>query len=81
MIKTHEVDLDISTFSEFVNSDHIILKNDDSIEAGDYVLFRQVDTSESEAVETGLHRMTRVAEIVQNEGLKDGYALIVVEKM
>lgn len=78
MVNTHEINLEGSTFEQFRDNNYIIVQLGD-IEVNDYILFRQV---EGEAqTPTGLFSMTQVKGIVQDKGLKDGYALLVTTKL
>lgn len=80
-VNTHEVNLSVDKFNAFTQADYIILQAAD-IEVNDYVLFKQVITTESEEVtETGLFQMTQVKNVIKDEGLKDGYALLMVAKL
>ena len=80
MVKTHEVNLDTEEFAQFTNSDYLIMKIGD-IAANDYVLFKEVKTQDSVTIETGLFRMISIRQIIESEGLKDGYALVIVNKL
>lgn len=80
MVNTHEINLSTTAFNRFVNSDYVILQSSE-IEANDYILFKQVETIETQVKETGLYRMTQVKELIQDEGLKPGYVLVIVNKM
>lgn len=80
MVNTHEINLSTTAFNRFVNSDYVILQSSE-IEANDYILFKQVETIETQVKETGLYRMTQVKELIQDEGLKSGYVLVIVNKM
>lgn len=90
MVKTHEVNLDTAEFAQFTNSDYLIMKIGD-ISVNDYVLFKEVKTQlevsgisgalDSVTIETGLFRMTSIRQIIKSEGLKDGYALVIVNKL
>lgn len=75
--KMHEVRLKTEAFEKFTYSDYQIMKGE-GISTGDYILFVAED---EEGNETGLFRMTTVREIVESEGLKDGYVLITVNKL
>lgn len=80
-INTHEINLSTSAFNRFTNSDYIILESAE-IEVNDYILFKQVETLSEGTVEpTGLYRMTQVKEVIQDPGLKEGYVMIVVQKL
>lgn len=72
MVNTHEVDLGVADFEQLRNNNYIIMQTTD-IEAQDYILFRQSDA--------GLFIMTQVQQIISNEGLKDGYGLLMLTKM
>ncbi len=78
MVNTHELKLGVKAFEQFRDNNYIIVQLND-IEVSDYILFKQVE-GES-ATETGLFAMTQVKEIIQNEGLKEGYALLIVTKL
>ena len=69
MVNTHEVDLGTLEFEDLRGNDYIILQTND-IEVGDYILFRQSDINGS--------MMTRVRDIISNEGLKEGYGLLLL---
>lgn len=80
MAKTHEVNLGAKAFDSFTKNDYIIIEKG-TIESGDFILFKQVETIEGETTETGLYRMTQVSDIQSNDGLKDGYALFTIRKL
>lgn len=77
MVNAHEINLSVDKFNNMVNVDYIILQIGE-IEVNDFILFKQIDSA---SVETGLFQMTRVQSIVQDEGLKEGYALLLVTKL
>lgn len=72
MVDTHEVDLTALEFEQLRNNNYIIMQTGE-IEAQDYILFRQTDT--------GLFMMTQVNELISNEGLKEGYSLVMLTKL
>ncbi len=78
MVNAHEINLGVTTFEQFRDNNYIIVQVGD-IEVNDYILFRQVE-GEAETP-TGLFSMTQVKRIVQDKGLKDGYALLVTTKL
>lgn len=80
MVKTHEINLNTTAFNKFTNSDYIILESS-NIEKNDYILFKQIETVDGVTNETGLFRMTQVKDVIQNEGLKDGYSLLIITKL
>lgn len=80
MAKTHEINLGTKAFNNFINKDYIIVERG-TISVDDFILFKQVETIDGEVSETGLYRMTQVSEIIENDGLKDGYALVVLRKL
>ena len=80
MVRTHEINLSTTSFNRFVNSDYVILQSNE-IEVNDYILFKQVETIETQVKETGLYRITQVKELIQDEGLKPGYVLVIVNKI
>ena len=82
MVKTHEINLSIELFNSFANRNYIILDNSVlDIQKNDYILFRQTISAKGEEVPTELFRMTQVQDIVEDNGLKEGYALINVNKL
>lgn len=80
MVKTHEIQLNTKVFNQFASDKYIILKSD-NIEVNDYILFKQIETIEGKTSETGLFKMTQVKNIITSEGLKDGYALVIVNNL
>lgn len=72
MVNTHDIDLGAAEFEQLRNNSYIIMQTTD-IEAQDYILFRQTDA--------GLFMMTQVQQIISNEGLKEGYGLLMLTKM
>ena len=72
MVNTHDIDLTASDFEQLRNNDYIIMQLND-IEKLDYILFRQQDA--------GISQMTQVKDIIQNNGLKEGYALLILTKL
>lgn len=70
-MKTNEIDLNKDNFTKLNKNDYIIIELG-IIDKDDYILFKEVD----EEQETGNYRMTQVNEVVQDDGLKDGYALL-----
>lgn len=82
MIKTHEINIKGSTaWNQFTNNNYIIINKQD-INIQDYILFKNVETVDADTIqETGLYRMTQVTDIIEHEGLKDGYILVILNKM
>lgn len=80
MINTHEVNLRTSEFNKFKDNDFFILENK-NYEVGDFVLFKEVEAYDLEIKETGAHRITRIKDIITDEGLKPGYVLLILEKL
>ena len=72
MVNTHDIDLGALEFEQLRNNNYIIIQTN-GIEVGDYVLFKQTDAN--------LFVMTQVKEIIQNEGLKEGYGLLIINKL
>lgn len=70
-MKTNEIYLNRDNFTKLNKNDYIIIELG-IIDKDDYILFKEVD----EEQETGNYRMTQVNEVVQDDGLKDGYALL-----
>lgn len=72
MVNTHDLELSAMEFEQLRNNNYIIIQTSD-IEIGDYILFKQTDAN--------LFMMTQVNEIIQNDGLKEGYGLLIVDKL
>ncbi len=75
MVKTHEVSLTSSLFSNVRDYDYFIIQNN-NYETGDYVLFKEVETVEETTKETGMHKMTKIRDVITSDGLKEGYVLL-----
>lgn len=81
MIKTHEINLTTTNFNQFNANDYIIVKDDEhKIEINDYILFKQVEIEGDQTKDTGLFKMTQVRDIITDEGLKDNYVLLALQK-
>ena len=80
MVKTHEINLNTTEFNRFANSNYIVLEVN-NIEVNDYILFKQIELSGGSTTETGLFKMTKVKELIQNDSFKEGYALLVVNNI
>lgn len=78
MIKTHEINLNTSTYNTLLNTNSAIIQDDEKkITENDYVLFKQVEVVNEEIQETGLFMFVKIKKSVSNNpGLKDGYILI-----
>lgn len=80
-MKTHEINICTSkAWNDFQNQNYMIMEIND-IQKDDFILFKQTENVDGEIKETGNFRMTQVSEIINNDGLKDGYALVVLRKL
>lgn len=80
-MKTHEINIGTSkAWNEFQSQNYMIMQLND-IQKDDFILFKQTENVDGEIKETGSFRMTQVSEIIDNDGLKDGYALVVLRKL
>ena len=80
-MKTHEINIGTSkAWNEFQSQNYMIMELND-IQKDDFILFKQTENVDGEIKETGSFRMTQVSEIIDNDGLKDGYALVVLRKL
>ena len=68
MVKTHEINLNTSTFNKFSNSDYIIIESE-GISINDYILFRQVETIDGEEHVTDLYKLVQVKDIINMKEL------------
>lgn len=80
MVNTHEIQLGVLEFENLRDNNYIIMQLNE-IEVNDYILFKQVEKQDSGNVETGLFQMTQVSKIIKNEGLKEGYGLLMINKL
>ena len=80
MIKTHELDVTASKFSELLESNYKIIKQND-YEQNDYILFRAIETVEEEVNYTSKSQLTQIKQIINDEGIKEGYVLAVLNKI
>ena len=80
MIKTDELDITASKFSELLESNYKILKQND-YEQNDYILFREIETVEEEVSYTSKSQLTQIKQIINDEGIKEGYVLAVLNKI
>ena len=80
MIKTHELDVTASKFSELLESNCKILKQSD-YEQNDYILFREIETVEEEVSYTSKSQLTQIKQIINDEGIKEGYVLVGLNKI
>lgn len=78
MAKTHEVCLGADKFTTVAVTTFAVLQTAD-IKPEDFILFKKLDPDTQE--ETGLYMMVQVIQVIQNEGLKDGYALVSYRKL
>lgn len=80
-MKTHEINIGTSkAWNDFQNQNYMIMELND-IQKDDFILFKQTENVDGEIKETWSFRMTQVSEIIDNDGLKDGYALVVLRKL
>ena len=80
-MKTHEINIGTSkAWNNFQNQNYMIMEIND-IQKDDFILFKQTENVDGEVKETGAFRMTQVSEIIENDGLKEGYALVVLRKL
>ncbi|MCB6435538.1 MAG: hypothetical protein PHV15_05795 [Thomasclavelia ramosa] len=80
MIKTHELDVTASKFSELLESNYKIIKQND-YEQNDYILFREIETVEEEVSYTSKSQLTQIKSLIIDEGIKEGYVLAVLNKI
>ena len=80
MIKTHELDVTASKFSQLLETNYMILKQND-YEQNDYILFREIETVEEEVNYTSKSLLTQIKSLIIDEGIKEGYVLAVLNKI
>lgn len=78
MIKTHEINLNTSSYNLIKNANCAIIEDDTRpIEENDYVLFKQVEIIEGEIIETGLYTFVKINKVISSHiGLQQGYIMI-----
>ena len=80
MIKTHELDVTASKFSQLLETNYMILKQS-NYEQNDYILFREIETVEEEVSYTSKSQLTQIKQIINDEGIKEGYVLVGLNKI
>ena len=50
-------------------------------EQNDYILFREIETVEEEVSYTSKSQLTQIKQIINDEGIKEGYVLAVLNKI
>ncbi len=80
MLKTHEMDVTSSKFNQVIENAYMILKQS-SYEQNDYILFREIETVEEEVSYTSKSQLTQIKQIINDEGIKEGYVLAVLNKI
>lgn len=80
MLKTHEMDVTSSKFNQVIESAYMILKQG-NYEQNDYILFREIETVEEEVNYTSKSQLTQIKQIINDEGIKEGYVLAVLNKI
>lgn len=80
MVKTHEVSVNTSKFNQVVNNNYIILEMAE-IEKNDFILFKEIEVVDNREKYTELYQMTRVKDVINNEGLKNGFILLQLENI
>lgn len=83
MVKTHEINLITSIFNQLQNTDYIILEDDknNKFETNDYILFKQIEMIEDQTQYTGLHQIVQIKDVINHQGLKEGFVLLHLNKL
>lgn len=83
MVKTHEINLITSIFNQLQNTDYIILEDDENnkFETNDYILFKQIEMIEDQTQYTGLHQIVQIKDVINHQGLKEGFVLLHLNKL
>jgi hypothetical protein len=63
-----------------LESNYKIIKQND-YEQNDYILFREIETVEEEVSYTSKSQLTQIKQIINDEGIKEGYVLAVLNKI
>lgn len=63
-----------------MESNYKIIKQND-YEQNDYILFREIETVEEEVSYTSKSQLTQIKQIINDEGIKEGYVLAVLNKI
>lgn len=91
MVKTHEIDVNTSMFNQLEKSNYLITDKK-NVEINDYILFKQIEIVEIENEEntqevkqetkyTGLYSLVQVRNVITHQGLKEGFVLLVFNKV
>ena len=83
MVKTHEINLITSIFNQLQNTDYIILEDyeNNKFETNDYILFKQIEMIEDQTQYTGLHQIVQIKDVINHQGLKEGFVLLHLNKL
>ena len=83
MIKTHEINLNTSTYNMLKDVKNAIIQDDiKKIGQNDYVLFKQIEIIDGQSEETGLYMFVKIKNVIsEHPGLKDGYILITYDEI
>lgn len=85
MPKTFTLNLEKSVFEDVISTNYLITENQE-YSINDFILLTEYEIINIESQEpiqrdTGLYRMTQIKEIIQQEGLKEGYVLLILNKL
>ena len=81
MIKTHELDVTASKFSQLLETNYMILKTIKLRAERLYFNLEKSKLSKKKSNYTSKSQLTQIKQIINDEGIKEGYVLAVLNKI
>lgn len=80
MAKSYDINLDTTKFQNMIQTNYVIMENN-NYQINDYLLLSEVKSIQEEQQETGAYQMVQISNIIEDEGLKEGYVLVNLKKL
>lgn len=78
MAKSYSLNVESNKFQSMLKTLYLIVQNN-NYQINDYLLIDEVRTISDEPQLTGAYQMTQINNIIEDEGLKDGYVMLSVK--
>lgn len=78
MAKSYSLNVESNKFQSMLKTLYLIVQNN-NYQINDYLLIDEVRTISDEPQATGAYQMTQINNIIEDEGLKDGYVMLSVK--
>lgn len=78
MAKSYSLNVESNKFQSMLKTLYLIVQNN-NYQINDYLLIDEVRTISDEPQPTGAYQMTQINNIIEDEGLKDGYVMLSVK--